>query len=91
MGALIPPAVLLDEALAAYIDCRDDERAVADAYARWSEAPGVERSLRFGAYVAVLDEQQTVAAVCAKSTGGLYRWLPDEPRGRGFEPCAALR
>jgi hypothetical protein len=43
VGASAPPAVVLfDEALATYIDWRDDERGVADAYARWCEAPGAE-------------------------------------------------
>jgi hypothetical protein len=51
VGALTPPVVLVDEALAAYIDWREDERGVADAYAHSSDAHGAEANLRLAAYV----------------------------------------
>jgi hypothetical protein len=71
-----PPAVLVDEALATYIDWRADERGVTDAYARWSEqAPGLEESLRFGAYIAALDQEEASADSYAESIGELARWL----------------
>jgi hypothetical protein len=76
VGALAPPAeALVDEALATYMDWRDDERGVADAYARWCEAPGAEESLRFGAYAAALDQEQAAARDYAESIDALARWL----------------
>jgi hypothetical protein len=67
---------LVDEALATYIDWRDDERAVADAYGRWSNASGAEKNLRFTAYNAALDQEEAAARVYAESIRELERWLP---------------
>jgi hypothetical protein len=83
VGALTPPAVLVDEALATYIDWREGERGVADAYARWSEAPAAEENRRFAAYTAALDQEEAAAKVYAESIGELERWL-----GRHSAPAA---
>ena len=86
-GALSPPAVLVDDALASYVEWRADERSVADAYARWSEAPAAEQNPRLGAYTAALDQEEAAARVYAESIGELARWLarhraPAARRGR---------
>jgi len=73
---LTPPRVLVDQALDSYIDWRVDERGVADAYARWSQAtPGGEQNVRFAAYTAALDREEAAANEYAESIGRLARWL----------------
>jgi len=52
---------LVDELLACYIDWRHAAAAAADAYARWSGAPGAEEALRFSAYTAALDQEESSA------------------------------
>jgi hypothetical protein len=91
-GALTPPAALLvDEALATYIDWREGERGVADAYARWTDAPRAEQPMRFAAYNAALDREEAAAKDYAESIGELARWLarhgaPDGNRQDGTTP-----
>jgi hypothetical protein len=41
----------------------------------------MQEAVRFAAYLAALDEEQTAAAVYAKSIGELERWLPDPGSG----------
>jgi hypothetical protein len=64
---------LVDAARATYIDWRDDERRVGDAYAGWSVAPGAEENLRFGAYGAALDQGEAAAKVYAVAIRELVR------------------
>jgi len=73
----LPPlaAVLADEALVTYIDWRDAEREVDDAYARWCDAPGAEEDLRLAAYNAALDQEEAAAEDYADSIQELARWL----------------
>jgi hypothetical protein len=70
-----PEEVRVDYLLAGYVDWRESARQVADAYARWSLASGPERTLRFAAYTATLDQEQKTAAVYAEAVGDLGRWL----------------
>jgi len=52
---------LVDELLAYYIDWRRDAAAVTSAYREWSAASGAEGPLRFAAYMAALDQEQSSA------------------------------
>ena len=65
----------MDDLLSGYIDWRESARAVADAYARWSFAPGPERALRFAAYAATLDQEQKTASAYAEAVTDVKRWL----------------
>jgi hypothetical protein len=67
--------MMLDEPLENYVYWRESARAVADAYARWSQAVGPERVLRFAAYVATLDQEQKAAAKYAAAVMDLKRGL----------------
>jgi hypothetical protein len=53
---------LLDELLSYYIDWRQDAKAVEDAYRLWSTAPAGAEALRFSAYRAALDQEESSAA-----------------------------
>jgi hypothetical protein len=66
---------MLDDLLDGYVDWRESARAVADAYVRWSFAYGPERALRFAAYTATLDQEQTTAAAYAEAVTDVERWL----------------
>ena len=56
---------------------------MADAYARWSFALRAERTLRFAAYAATLDQEQKAAAAYAEAVTDVEGWLqrPDSHRG----------
>jgi len=49
---------LLDEAIEAYIDWREECAAVRDAFARWASTPGVDAAAAFSAYRAALDREE---------------------------------
>ncbi len=56
---------LVDEALDAYIDWREECTSVWDAYARWTSAPLADCPLAFSAYRAALDREECAAQVYA--------------------------
>lgn len=58
---LEPPAGLVDEMLAYYIDWRHAAADVSDAYTRWLHAPPSEEPSRFSAYMAALDQEESEA------------------------------
>jgi hypothetical protein len=70
-----PAAMMLDDLLDDYVGWRESARAVEDAYARWSVASGPERTLRFAAYTATLDQEQNTAAAYAEAVTDVERWL----------------
>jgi hypothetical protein len=73
---------MLDDLLEDYLDWRRSARAVVDAYARWSFASGPERSVRFAAYSAMLDQEEKTAAAYAEAVMDVARWLRRlDPRG----------
>ena len=51
----------MDELLGYYIDWRHDAAAAAEAYSVWSTAPGDDEALRFAAYIAALDQEESSA------------------------------
>jgi hypothetical protein len=75
---------MLDELVDGYVDWRESARAVAAAYARWSFAPGLERTLRFAAYKATLDREQKTAAAYAEAVTDAERWLQRSESHRGL-------
>jgi hypothetical protein len=71
-----PAARLVDAVLDGYVEWREDAASVADAYTRWSSAPRAENAVRFAAYTAALDQEQSAASAYAQSISELERWLP---------------
>jgi hypothetical protein len=57
---------LLDEALDAYVDWREDPAEVWDAYERWGRAPAVNASFAFSAYCAAVDREERASHVYAE-------------------------
>ena len=49
------------EMLSRYVDWHEDALAVADAYGRWSSAPEGQKSWRFSAYMAALEQEESSA------------------------------
>ena len=49
---------LVDEAMDAYVDWREECAAVWDAYDRWASAPAVDAAGAFSAYRAALDREE---------------------------------
>jgi hypothetical protein len=60
---------LVDEAIDAYVDWREESVGVWDSYARWTAAQGTDAGLAFQAYVAALDREERASEVY----GGLIR------------------
>ena len=57
---------LVDEAIDAYVDWREERGTVWDAYARWTSAPVADCRLAFSAYRAALDREERAAHVYAE-------------------------
>jgi hypothetical protein len=57
---------LLDVAVDAYVDWREERATVWDAYARWISAPVPDSPLAFSAYRAALDREERAAHVYAE-------------------------
>jgi hypothetical protein len=49
---------LVDEAIEAYVDWREECAEVRDAYERWADAPKIDAADRFSAYRAALDREE---------------------------------
>lgn len=80
---------LVDKAVLAYVEWREECTAVWDAYARWTCAPARERAHVDAAYRAALDREEAAANVYAKLMARVGDLLetglddPLEPRGSG--------
>jgi hypothetical protein len=57
---------LVDEAIDAYVDWREERDSVWDAYERWTGTPAAECPLAFSAYQAALDREERAAQVYAE-------------------------
>lgn len=57
---------LVDDAIEAYVDWREECFAVWDAYRRWSRARRDDASLAFAAYSAALDREERASACYAR-------------------------
>jgi len=58
--------LLLDYALEAYIDWREQSAAVEHAYRRWNVAGRADASVAFAAYVAALDREELASSDYAR-------------------------
>ena len=70
---------LADEAIAAYVDWREECDAVRGAYTRWqSGATGPDAALAFAAYGAALDHEERAASLYRDVIGRWQRalWPP---------------
>jgi hypothetical protein len=56
---------IVDDAVCAYVEWREECTAVWDAYRRWTSAPLADAALAFGAYASALDREQGAAKVYA--------------------------
>jgi hypothetical protein len=56
---------IVDEAVDAYVDWRDECRAVWDAYRFWAGAPAEDAEPAFQSYSAALDREERAAAIYA--------------------------
>ena len=71
-----PVRALVEAALAGYAEWRDGADAVAHAYECWSTAPPHESRVRYAAFTAALDQEQTAAGAYAHAIRRLERALP---------------
>src|SRR4051794_28265684 len=71
---------LLDEAVDAYVDWREECLAVRDAYRRWTGAPSADARLAFVAYTAALEIEEQASAAYAGVMGRVGDVISAEPR-----------
>ena len=80
---------LVDEAVLAYVEWREECGAVRDAYGRWANAPAREGARVEVAYRAALDREEAAADAYAKLIARVGDLLetgldhPLQPRGSG--------
>ena len=75
---------LVDEMLAHYIEWRRHAAAAGDAYRDWSGAiAGEDGAMRFSAYVAALDQEESTAAAYAIVAAEVERALQRDQSGSG--------
>jgi hypothetical protein len=79
-----PRQRIIDEAIEAYIEWREERAAVWNAYTLWEDAPVGDAALAFPAYRAALDREQRACEIYAELVGRLGR-----PVGTDSEPVAA--
>ncbi len=56
---------LLDEAVDAYVDWREESTGVWDAYERWRRAPAADAPFAYSAYCAAVDREERASSVYA--------------------------
>ena len=66
---------LLDDMLDLHVEWRERASLSRAAYGRWCDAPALEAELRFGAYCAALDQEESAALAYAAVVRELTRWL----------------
>jgi hypothetical protein len=76
---------LVDEALNAYLDWREERAHVWDAYARWESAEHGDASFAFSAYRAALDREEHASRVYAALVAEIT------VAGGDQEPVASIR
>jgi hypothetical protein len=52
---------LVDEAMEAYVDWREESAEVWNAYERWARAPKIDDAVAFAAYRAALDREESAS------------------------------
>jgi len=79
---------LVDEAVDAYVDWREERSSVWDAYARWTTAPVADSPLAFSAYGAALDREERAAHVYADLMTRVSVAVPAFQLDAAGESCA---
>jgi hypothetical protein len=79
---------MIDEAMDAYVDWREECIRVWDAYQRWRSAARADAALAFPAYVAALDREERASEVYARLMRQLDV-LVSKPRDLGPRPSEA--
>jgi hypothetical protein len=64
-----PDKHLVDDAVDAYVDWREECLGVRDAYDRWTHAPKVDAASAFAAYRAALDREERASEIYAGLIG----------------------
>jgi hypothetical protein len=64
-------AWLVDEAVDAYVDWREECATVRDAYERWGRAAAADSGSAFAAYWAAVDREERAAEIYAELMGRL--------------------
>ena len=64
-------AWLMDEAVDAYVEWREECATVRDAYERWARAPAADSGSAFAAYWAAVDREERAADIYAELMGRL--------------------
>lgn len=81
---------LVDEAVEAYVDWREERATVWDAYARWTSAPVPDAPLAFSAYLAALDREERAAHVYAELMTRVSVSVPTFQLDVARELCTSL-
>ncbi len=71
---------LVDEAVDAYVDWREECLVVWDAYGRWTGAPTVDARLAFVAYTAALEIEEQACAVYSSVIRRIGDLVTKDPR-----------
>jgi hypothetical protein len=69
-------AWLVDEAVDAYVDWREESATVRDAYERWGRAAPADSGSAFAAYWAAVDREERAADIYAELMGRLAGACP---------------
>jgi hypothetical protein len=73
---------LVDEAVDAYLEWREECVAVWDTYGRWKSAPRADAPLAFAAYTTALDIEELASIVYAGAIGRVGHLLNGTPAGQ---------
>jgi hypothetical protein len=79
--------LLIDDALLAYIEWREQCAAVWECHRHGQRTSGEEAARAYGAYRAALDREEAAAAVYAKQLARLTDLLPRRSRTRVSPRC----
>ena len=66
---------IVDDAVDAYVDWREECGAVREAYRAWTLSSPGDATLAFGAYESALDREERAASVYAALLARVGRWL----------------
>jgi hypothetical protein len=72
-------AWLVDEAVDAYVDWREECATVRDAYERWGRAAAADSGSAFAAYWAAVDREERAADIYAQLMGRVAAACPLRP------------
>lgn len=76
---------LVDDAMDAYVDWREECISVAEAYRRWESAPAADSRLAFAGYTAALDREEAAGERYAGLIARVGRLIADAAAPEGQE------